>query len=308
MSDDLYFIYRGAAEFTHERRVMKKILIGFLIICLVIPTGCAKTSTAEIAATTLPVAEFTSRLCQGTGLTVTRLVTAPVSCLHNYSLNIRQVKAAESAEIIVINGGGLEDFLDGIISSRRTIDASSGLQLLESDEHSEKQEHQHEGDPHIWLSPAYAEKMAENICSGLSTAYPEYAVVFRKNLEQLQRDLASLQQYGEDTLCELSCRKLITFHDGFSYFAMAFDLEILEAVEEESGSEASAQELIHLIRLTEQNRLPAIFTETNGSTSAASVIHAETGAAIYTLDMAMAGDSYFAAMYRNIQTIQEALK
>ena len=44
-----------------------------------------------------------------------------------------------------------------------------------------------------------------------------------------------------------------------------------------------------------------------GSTSAAGVISRETGVAVYSLDMAMAGDSYFDAMYRNIDTIKEAL-
>ena len=79
------------------------------------------------------------------------------------------------------------------------------------------------------------------------------------------------------------------------------------AIEEESGSEASAAELIELIEEVEHHNLPAIFTETSGSASAASVISRETGAAIHTLDMAMAGDSYFDAMYHNIDTLKEAL-
>ena len=78
-------------------------------------------------------------------------------------------------------------------------------------------------------------------------------------------------------------------------------------MEEESGSEASAKELIQLITLTREHNLPAIFTEQNGSTSAADILSRETGAKEYILDMAMAGDSYFDAMYRNIDTIKEAL-
>ena len=84
--------------------------------------------------------------------------------------------------------------------------------------------------------------------------------------------------------------------------------EILKAIEEESGSEASAAELIELIEEVEHHKLPAIFTETSGSSSAASVISRETDAAIHTLDMAMAGDSYFDAMYHNINTLKEALQ
>ena len=42
--------------------------------------------------------------------------------------------------------------------------------------------------------------------------------------------------------------------------------------------------------------------------SRAMIPAAETGAISYTLDMAMAGDDYFAAMYHNIDTIKEALQ
>ena len=79
-------------------------------------------------------------------------------------------------------------------------------------------------------------------------------------------------------------------------------------MEEESGAESSARELIELIRLVQQYRLPAIFTEQNGSTAAAAIIARAPGAAIYTLDMAISGDDYFAAMYQNIRTIREALQ
>ena len=116
-----------------------------------------------------------------------------------------------------------------------------------------------------------------------------------------------MQTYGETELSNLKNRHLSTFHDGFSYFAESFHLHILKAVEEESGSEASAKELIEIIGLVKGIKLTAIFTECNGSTAAAKVIAAETGAKIYALDMAMAGDSYFDAMYHNIRTVKEAL-
>ena len=291
---------------------MKKtaILLCLALVLALLP-GCASEPPAQIAATTLPVYEFTRELCAGTPLTVTRLVTEQVSCLHDYSLNVRQVKAAEAAEVLVISGGGLEDFMEDLFTGRPLIDASAGIVLLCGEEHEEEHEHDHghshEQDPHIWLSPVLAQQMARNICVGLTTRYPDYGPIFQKNLASLLEKLEELQQYGEETLSALSCREMITFHDGFAYFADAFGLTILEAVEEESGSEASAGDLIHLIELTREHHLPAIFTERNSSASAASVISRETGAQIYELDMAMAGDSYFDAMYRNMDSIKEAL-
>ena len=291
---------------------MKFLLISILIFTLLLSGCTAEEAPAQIAATTLPVYEFTSRLCDGTGITVSRLVTENVSCLHDYSLNVRQVKAAEAAEVIVISGAGLEEFMEDILHNKAVIDASVGIDLLESTtvhehEHEHGHDHDHEEDPHIWLSPVNAKSMAINICAGLCEQYPAHSDVFEQNLSVLIADLDALEAYGQAQLSTLHNHDLITFHDGFGYFAEAFGLQILEAVEEESGSEASAQELKHLITVVREHDLPAIFIEINGSVSAADVISRETGAKVYALDMAMSGDSYFDAMYRNINTIKEAL-
>lgn len=293
---------------------MKHIAFFLVLLLLCVPlSGCmTQAETADIVATTLPVYQFTSIICQGTGLTVTRLVNESVSCLHDYSLNVGQVKAVEAADLVILNGAGMEDFMEDLLHGKQTIDASERITLLESchshehDDHGDHG-HSHEADSHIWLSPANAMRMANTICAGLQEAYPQYANIFINNLVQLLHQLQQLQDYGNAQLSQLSTRELITFHDGFAYFADCFDLHILAAVEEESGSEASAKELIALIEIVEHHHLQVIFTEENGAVSAAKTISAETGAKIYTLNMAMAGDDYFAAMYHNIDTIKEAM-
>ena len=293
---------------------MNRFISFILIFCLLLAGCSAGQQPAQIAATTLPVYEFTSRLCDGTDLTVTRLVTESVSCLHDYTLQVGQMQAIEGADTVIISGAGLEEFLDEALhGAEHIIDASRGIELLcpeEGHEHAHEHDdhgHHHESDPHIWLSPAHAAVMAKNICSELTARYPGYASIFAENLTQLLTDLDALDQYGKTQLSALSCRDIITFHDGFAYFAEHYGLHILRAVEEESGSEASAAELIELIRMTRDHNLPAIFTEANGADSAARIISAETGAEIFILDMAMAGDSYFDAMYHNIDTLKEAL-
>ncbi len=287
---------------------MKKlsILLALLLLVAMLPS-CAHTPAAQIAATTLPVYEFTSILCEGTGITVTRLVDESVSCLHDYALSVSQVKALESAETVVISGAGLEDFMEDLLPEG-TIDSSLRIEPLEcAEEHEHDHDHHHEQDSHIWLSPANAKIMARNICAGLSAQYPQHRDTFETNLQGLLAKLDDLQAYGETQLQDISCRDLVTFHDGFAYFADAFDLHILHAIEEESGREASAQELKHLIGIVREHDLPAVFTECNGSVSAADIICAETGINSFALDMAMGGDSYFEAMYHNIDTIKEAL-
>ncbi len=288
---------------------MKRFIVLLAVVLSLLP-GCAPTEKAEIAATTLPVYEFTARLCEGTGLRVTRLVTESVSCLHDYTLQVSQMRAIEGAEAIVISGAGLEDFLHDALEGKKTpIEAACHIELLCPTDHHDHEDghHHHEGDPHIWLSPTRAKSMVQNIYDGLCKEFPEYTDIFSTNLVDLIADLDELQAYGESLLATLNCRELVTFHDGFSYFAEAFDLTILKAVEEESGAEASASELIELIQLARRHGLPAIFTETNGADAAAKIIAAETGVSLYSLDMAMSGSSYFEAMYHNIDTIKEAL-
>ena len=285
---------------------MKRLIA--LLALLVLLCGCAPVQEpAQVAATTAPVYEFTARLCQGTDITVTRLITENVSCLHDYSLSVRQVKAAEGAELIVLSGAGLEDFMEDLLSEKATADSSHNIHLLGC-HHDHDHDHDHEDvDSHIWLSPENAMIMAKNICASLCAQYPQHQNAFLNNLQQLLTDLQVLQDYGKEQLALLNTRELITFHDGFAYFAEAFGLTILKAVEEESGSEASAGELKELCELVRSHKLPAIFTEVSGSTSAAEILSRETGVAIFMLDMAMSGNSYFEAMYHNIDTVKEAL-
>lgn len=293
---------------------MKKLLLLVVALFCLSFTGCnAKPQQTQIAATTLPVYELCSLLCEGTDIQVTHLITENISCLHDYTLQVKQIRMVEQADLLVISGAGLEHFLeDSFHLTKSILDASSGIELIcnqgnHNSDHSDST-HQHDSDPHIWLSPVNGKKMAENIYQGLLNAYPQYESVFSQNMKNLEKEFDKLMLYGETQLDGLSTRNLVTFHDGFSYMADAFHLNILRAVEEESGSEASAAELIELINTVSCNKVPAIFTEINGSTAAASIIAAETGVAVYTLDMGIAGNSYFSAMYHNIDTLREALK
>lgn len=279
------------------------IILAFSWLC-----GCAPSATvADIAATTLPVYEFTTLLTEGTGLTVARLVTENISCLHDYALSVQQVRTLESAACVVISGGGLEDFMADLLANKDTIDSSAGIELLDSC-HEDHHDHHHEADTHFWLDPDNAILMAENICRGLLDRYPQHASALMSNFTKLLNRLYALKDYGQQQLSTLACRDLVTFHDGFAYFAHAFDLRILAAMEEESGSEASAAELKELINLTREYSLPAIFTEDNGSDRSAKVIAEATGAKVFALSMALSGDSYFDLMYRNIDTVKEALE
>ena len=280
------------------------------MLCL---CGCSRQSeTTQIVATTLPVYEFAAFICEGTNITVSQLITEDISCLHNYTLKVNQMRTLENAKLTLISGAGLEDFLtDALYGSNRITDVSVGIDLIHNDhaEHTNNDtEHHHDADPHYWLSPENAKLMANNILEILTETFPENTEIFAENHAKLTNKLQELQNYGSNQLSNLPSKEIITFHDGFAYFAKAFDLNILKSIEEESGAEASAAELIELINLVNDNQLPAIFVEKNGSDSAASVVARETNTNIFPLDMCISGNSYFNAMYQNINTIKEALE
>lgn len=290
---------------------MKRWISGALAAMVLLMTaGCAPTEQhPHIVATTMPVYTFTSSLCENTPLKVDQLVQENVSCLHDYTLTVKHMKLLENADLVIASGGGLEDFLeDALPKSKIVVDASEKIDLHCGEDIHHHDEHHHDTDPHYWLSITNAKQMANTICDGLKSAYPEYSKIFDENLTDLDSKFAVLHDYAATALSDLSCREIVTFHDGFSYMAEEFNLTILQSIEEESGSEASAKDLIQICDLVTQRALPAVFIEKNGNNRSANVICKETSTKLFHLDMAMSDGNYFDTMYHNINTLKEALE
>jgi len=307
---------------------MKKKILLLLIVLSVLLTACSgkenKTENngkLQVVTSFYPVYLLAQTVTEGAeGMELWNMAQPQTGCLHDYELTISDMKMLEGADVLIINGGGMEGFLEQALERYPEliiVDTSAGIELLEESHHHHDEEteaeqdahadHAHEGNPHIWLSPEKAAHQAETIAAALGKLDAEDAGIFAANAENFHEAAHSLQEKARHIgIPEGECAAV--FHEGFAYLAEAFDLTIVEAVEEESGSEASAKDLIHLIEEVEHHSLPAIFTERSGSASAAGIISRETGAGIFTLDMAMAGESYFDAMYHNIDTLKEALQ
>ena len=286
----------------------KRILIPALLLTLLCGcAGAANTQSAQngIVCTTQQLANLTERVLDGTAAgadtPVSCVVTEPVSCLHDYTLSVRQMELLENAEVVIESGMGLEDFMEDALRASHCarITASDGVAALPSSEDPD------EPDPHIWLAPENCAQMAQNIADGLAALYPDDAARLRENAADYAREMDELQAYGEQQLSSLSCRELVTFHDGFSYFAEAFDLTIAAAMEVEAGSEPSAKELEEVVRIVRENAIPAVFSETNGTQDAAQLVARETGAGVFVLDMGLSNPD---AIRGNIDTVKEALQ
>ena len=251
------------------------------------PAPAEEDEPLRILATTYPVYLFTTAVTDGVeGVEVTRLIKEEISCLHDYTLTVNDMKAIEAADVIVMNGVGLEDFMEDALASSDApvIDCSEGVELLAALGH-EGHDHDTEYDPHIWMDPERAGRMIENIGAGLSQADPDRAETYAAQAAEAAFQLQNWYSVKLDIIAsdqpdlQLPHRALVTFHDGFQYFADAFQLDLLKAIEEEEGAEASAAEIKEIVGLIGEYDLPVIFTEKNGSDATAQAIARETGVA-----------------------------
>lgn len=299
-----------------RRKDVSVLWIGAVLILLF--SACSPGSSSEpentlhILATTYPVYLFATAVTEGVdGIQVDRLIEQEVSCLHDYTLTVNDMKAIEKADILLLNGLGLEDFLTRALeqSSAKRIDCSAGLEPLPAAGH-EGHNHAAEYDPHIWMSRQAAGVMVENIAQGLGELDSVHADTYAENAKRAGSLLAGSEPGAKKE--KLAGKYLITFHDGFQYFAKESGLTLLKSIEEEEGSETSAAEIKEIVALIQGYGIPAIFTEKNGSTATAEAIARETGVKIYALDLVMSGDGtgiqpYLDAMAENDRTVMEAL-
>lgn len=290
-------------------------LLPLLFITAVL-SGChsssQQTQATTVACTTYPVYLLAEALTERVeGVEPVLVIDQQVSCLHDYTLTMRDMKTIESADLLAINGGGMEEFLEDVLESRDYLDCSEGLELAFNEEEGKP-------DAHLWLSPTFYADMAQNLAEGLCLADPSHADTYQQNAANTVTELEHLQTRLTEELSSLNCRKLITFHDGFGYFAEAFGLEIAASVEEEEGSEASARRIVELTELIDEANIPAVFTEVNGSDSTAVALSYERGTKVAALNLGMSResvpeelhglDAYEWVLTQNVETILEAYR
>ena len=255
---------------------------------------------------------------------VLNMTTSQTGCLHDYSLCTKDLKTLSNADILIINGAGMESFLDDVIdeySDLKIIEASKGIDLIEDTEHDDHTEdhdhedHDHDVNPHVWVSISKNIEEVSNIAEELSSLDPNHANEYQDNANEYIAKLENLKTEMHSTLDNIAHKDIITFHEAFPYFAEEFGLNIVGVIEIEPDSEPSAKEVENIISIINEKNIKALFTEPQYSSKIADTIAKETGASIYTLDPIVTGDSnekayndYIIKMQENLNTLKEALK
>lgn len=300
---------------------MKKCLALVALSLLLALPSCAPAEEEggmTVVCTTYPIYLFASSLSEGVdGVAVERLDTGSTSCLHDYTLSMEDMKKLERADVVAINGVGLEEFLEDALaaSDAVVIDCSEGVELLENLSHHHEEGEGHDGhdhghwDPHYWMDPKRAAQMVDNLETGLSAFDPDHQEDYAQNSSGVRTLMLAQDNAIRDLLDQYGTRhgtnplNLITFHDGFQYFADAYGLTLLASIEEEAGSEASAHEIVEITELVREHDIPVIFTEINGSDATAKAISRETGCRVAQLSMMMDGPedgSYMDGLMDNV--------
>ena len=295
-------------------------LAASLVLAVAGPEEGRAQGERTVVTTFYPMYVFTQNVAAGAqGVRVVNMAGQDVGCLHDYQLRTQDMVLLEEADALVINGGGMERFLDRAIALRgelSVIDASEGIDMLCDDhEHGDGHDHEHGENEiynaHVWLDPALACAQVENIARGLSQVDPDNAALYAANAQAYIRQLEQLDGELRAQLAPLAGREIVTFHEAFAYFARAYGLRIAGTIEHEPGEQPGTREMADTCDLVTQLGLTALFVEPQYPQNAAQTIARETGARVFALDPGVTGDgaadSYEQTMRQNARILLEAL-
>ena len=254
-------------------------------------SGCGsekKSDNLKIVTSFYPIYLDALNITRGVkGVEVVNLTPAQTGCLHDYQLTPEDMKTLETADIFIVNGLGMESFLDKVTAAHpnlKIIDASDTPNIVPIMEDGVP-------NPHVWLSLTYSIAQVKNISSKLCELDPERTDAYKRHTLEYVDYLTTLRDEMHISLDLLQNKDIVTLHNSFPYLAVEFNLRVAAVIEREPGAEPSPQELAETIEKI--NALPkkVIFTETQNPSKAAETIARETDAKIFTLDPITTGEA-----------------
>ncbi len=235
---------------------------------------------------------------------------------HDYEPTAQDMTRIESANLVVLNGGGLEAWGDSVkqsIDAQKTtfVTAGEGLTTRRVVEDGEDII-----DPHVWLSPILAQQMVDRIEQGYAKADPANADYYAQNAATLKAKLAQLDTEYRQGLASCKSKDIITSHVAFGYLSAAYGLNQVAITGVSPEEEPSAKELADIADFAKKNGVRYIFFESLVSPKLSQTIATEVGAQTLVLDpiegitsdeMA-AGATYFSVMESNLANLRTALE
>lgn len=238
--------------------------------------------TLQVVTTVLPVNLFTQAVA-GDCATVMPLLPAGADT-HAFQARPQDVAMLGNAQVLVINGLGLEAFLKPLLNSADnpdliTIDSSQDITPLKLEDnpsldHNHDHGHSHghseaEGavDPHIWLDPQLAAQQVKTIRDGLIQADPSCADGYRERAQSYLSQLKQLDEGLANQLAPFRGRTVVTYHEALGYFVRRYGLqaEALVTLPDDQPTPADVQRVSAALK---QANVSGILTEPGGGSSA----------------------------------------
>ncbi len=246
---------------------------------------------------------------------------------HTYVPTPQDIAAVSDAHVVFINGLQLEEFLTELISKAGSetpiVALSTNVNTREFEgmngtTHGEEGHAHSRADPHIWLTPANAVVMVENIEHALGELDPTNAIAYQANATTYRTQLAELETWVMEQIAAIppENRKMVTDHDAFGYYSDHYGLEIIGTVipAYSTNAEPSAQEFADLQETIKLTEAKAIFVGTTTNPTLAQRISEDIGielVPLYTGSLSETGqgvDTYLNFIRYNTTAIVEALK
>jgi len=286
------------------------------------PTVPADSARVAVVATTTVLADLV-REVGGDEVEVRSLVPAGGE-VHTFDPRPSDVTALADADLVVINGLGLDDWVQGLAAEAGSnaplvalAEALDGVEYLAGGEHEHEEEEGHDSEeglnPHLWLDAEYAELYVRRIADALASVDADGGQAYQAAAEAYAQELRELDRWVGEQMKTIpdERRRVVSVHAAFDYFARAYGLELVGAVIEAPGQDPSAGELAALIDEIRELGVSAILAESQFPTTLAERIADETGVTVvpglHTDALDATVDSYLELMRDNTERIVQAL-
>jgi manganese/iron transport system substrate-binding protein len=244
--------------------------------CQSAPTGSS--GRVRVVTTTTVFADMVASV-GGDLVEVTSLVPKNGD-VHTFEPKPADIRAVAQADLLVMNGLGLDDWLEKTIanaSQEGTALVKLGVDLpavplLPGDEPGTQ-------NPHLWLDVKYAELYVDRIVAALQGADAAHAEQYERQGAAYRARLEELDRWVRDQVASIPepNRKIVTFHDAFPYYAREYGITIVGVAVQAPGQDPSAGDTAALIEAIRAAGVKAIFSEAQFPAKLVEQLAAETG-------------------------------
>ena len=170
--------------------------------------------------------------------------------------------------------------------------------------HNDDENHEKEDDVHIWLSPDNAVKIIKKVNKELSLYFPENAVTYNKNTNQMIKKINQLEVELKNELSGIKDKPYVVFHDAYQYFETSFGLNAVGSVALEGDIASSPKQISFIKDKIFKLKASCVFKEPQFDSKLVKIVVEGTNAQIGTLDPlginVKSGENFYLQLLKNM--------